>query len=36
MGATASVNSDDWNNLDIPVSDLTDEIKTLSKLAEEL
>jgi len=36
MGAAASVNSTDWESLDVPVSDLTGEIKALSKEAEEL
>jgi hypothetical protein len=36
MGAAASVNGTDWDSLDVPVSDLTAEIKALSKEAEEL
>lgn len=36
MGAAASVNDTDWDSLDVPVSELTSEIKALSSTAEQL
>ena len=36
MGAAASVNTTDWDSLDVPVSELTGEIKALSNEAEQL
>lgn len=35
MGAGASVSNSDWDSLDVPVSDLTTEVKSLNKLIEE-